>query len=286
MSGTFTKSTLINSIPYYKVHSRSKRKTRNTRNTSKKCIRASLFDDTGITSSIYTSSVATFSKTASLVVTFPLESCKIYAQMRRDWNKIQELYEGFLVVLITSTMQTFINFSIFFGILNAMSNMPLHNVVLYASCISCLVTSFIKVPLTFLNKNILFSHGMSTLDAIKYIYTKLTFETYKKCWFAITISDIPDILIKTALNYIILYNHPTCDYLLRNCIITVSSSIFSAPLDLMLTRTFCKMHNKVFKNVHYVMDSFIGLRYRIISNLIGQYVFYNIFSVFCPSQFY
>jgi hypothetical protein len=154
--------------------------------------------------------------------------------------------------------------------------------VVFASLASSLVTSVVKVPLVFINRNIIFYDNNNLLDNITNILNKLTLKVYKKCWLTIVISDIPDTLIKTFLNFMVLYLNPSIDHLVRNCIVSLTTNMLTAPFDYTITHAFCKAHIGHFN----ILNCYNGILYKMVSCFLGQIIFYNTFNMLQPYKFY
>jgi hypothetical protein len=243
--------------------------------------------------SIVASSAATISKFASFCVTYPLESCKLYLQLDKRWTSIFSLYNGFLVICVTFILQQFIHQNIFYGILQSRQLInPLHHAVLEATIGSCVLSSFSKAPLVFLGRNMVFTRSLSVVDAFFKTFQRLDFETYKKCWITTLICDMPDNVIRFALNYIMLLHFPGADHFLRNLLVGVISSIIGAPLDFLVTRTACQrdfsfrkdLRNDIQKNL--LNKCFNGLKYKVGSVIIGNVIFSSVFSRLQPCKYY
>lgn len=237
---------------------------------------------------VASASCAMVSKNVGLMITFPLESCRIYAQIGRQWTHIEELYKGYWTILTSQTIQSLCSYLTFFIMLNVVTftyHKPIHEAVVFASLSSSFVTSFVKVPLMFINRNIIFFQTSSIADLFKNIlsiFGNLTPKVYRQCWLTVIISDIPDTLIKTFVNFIILYLDPSIDHLLRNSIVSLTTNIITAPFDYMITHAFCKVHKGDFN----ILKCYDGIMYKLMSSSIGQIVFFNIFSLLQPRKFY
>ena len=234
---------------------------------------------------VATTSSAVVSKNIGSMITFPLESCRIYAQIGKPWTHWRELYKGYWTVLVAQTIQSSFSYLAFFAILNIATSTyhkPIHEAVVLATFTSSLVTSFVKVPLLFLNRNIIFCQNDDFCKNISNILQKLTPKVYKQCWLTIIISDIPDTFIKTFLNFIVLYLHPSIDNLVRNCIVSLTTNVFTAPFDYVITHAFCKAHNDKFN----IGNCYNGIIYKLTSCFIGQLVFHNTFNLLQPCKFY
>jgi hypothetical protein len=234
---------------------------------------------------IGTVSAAVFSRNISTMVTFPLESCRIYTQLGKPWNKIDDLYRGYWTILSTQTCQALFSYFAYFTTISVMTvtyNKPMHEAVVVASLLACFITSFVKVPLVFINRNIIMCQGGNVLKDLSDIFSKLSKKVYRQCWLTIIISEIPDTFIKMFLNFVLLYCNPTIDHLSRNCIVSIVSNVITSPFDYIITHAFCKMYNGSFN----ILNGFDGIHYKITSTFIGQVVFFHSFNFFQPSKFY
>ena len=230
-------------------------------------------------------SSAVVSKNIGSMITFPLETCRIYAQIDKPWTHLHELYKGYWAVLATQTIQSSFSFLAFFVILNIATstyNKPIHEALVFATFTASIVTSFVKVPLLFLNRNIIFCQNDDLCRNIPNILQKLTLNVYKQCWLTIIISDIPDTCIKTFLNFLVLYLHPSIDNLVRNCIVSLTTNVFTAPFDYVITHAFCKVCSSKFN----IVNCYNGIIYKLMSCFIGQLVFHNTFNFLQPCKFY
>jgi uncharacterized PurR-regulated membrane protein YhhQ (DUF165 family) len=237
---------------------------------------------------VATASCAVVSKNIGSMITFPLETCRIYAQIGRQWTHVKELYKGYWTILTTQTIQGLCSYLAFFIILNVTMltyQKPIHEAVVFASLCSSIVTSFVKVPLIFINRNIIFYQTGSGTDLLKNIlniFENLTPKVYRQCWLTIVISDIPETLIKTFLNCIVLYWNPSIDHLTRNSVVSLTTNIITAPFDYIITHAFCT----VYKGQFNILNCYDGIMYKLVSCAIGQIVFFNLFNSLQPRKFY
>lgn len=232
-----------------------------------------------------TTASAVICKNFGIMLTYPLDSCRIYSQVGHKWSHIHELYRGYWTVLSTQTVQSTFSYLAFFSILNMVTltyHKPIHEAVVFATIASSLITSFVKVPLTFINRNIIFYQECNAFTSILSIVQKLTPHVYKRCWLTVIISDIPETIIKTFLNFVVLYYCPSIDHLTRNCVISLSTNLFIAPFDYILTHAFCKVCKARFN----ILNCFDGIQYKLSSCLMGQIVFFHAFNFLQPSKFY
>jgi hypothetical protein len=233
---------------------------------------------------VATASCAVVSKNLGSMITFPLDSCRIYKQIGKPCTDLRDLYKGYWVVLATQTIQASFSYLAFFVILNIATttyHKPIHEAIVFANLIASLVSSFVKVPLIFITRNIIFCHG-DLCTNISTILQKITLNVYKQCWLTVVISEIPDTCIKTFLNFIVLYLHPSIDHLARNCIVSLITNMFTAPFDYIITHAFCKVYHGKFN----IVNCYDGIIYKLFSCFIGQVVFYNTFNLMQPCKFY
>lgn len=228
---------------------------------------------------------AVLSKNIATMITFPLDTCRIHAQLGKCCQRFEDLYVGFWTVLTTQTVQASFSYTTYFHIINMMTSMyqrPIHEAVVYATCIATIITSFIKVPLVFINRNIVLCPKGNIVDSLYVIFEKLTVQVYKQCWVTIITSEIPETIAKMFINFIVLYYHPNIDNLSRNCIVSMSTSLLTAPLDYIITHSFCKVYQGKFN----IRNSFDGIYYRLISIFVGQITFFHTFNTLQPAKFY
>jgi hypothetical protein len=237
---------------------------------------------------VATASCAVVSKSIGSMITFPLDSCRIYAQIDKPWTHLKELYKGYWTILTTQTIQALCSYLAFFIILNVTKmtyHKPIHEAIVFASLGSSIVTSFVKVPLIFINRNIIFYKTGSSADLIQNvlnIFDNLTPKVYRQCWLTVVISDIPETLIKTFLNFAVLYLNPSIDHLMRHSMVSLTTNIITAPFDYIITHAFCKVHKGQFN----ILNCYDGIIYKLMSCSIGQLTFFIFFNLLQPSKFY
>jgi hypothetical protein len=252
--------------------------TKNVRKHVFKCTIKSLLSE-----NLVATCAAVVSKSCSCLVAFPLESLKIHRQLHKKVNDIMDLYIGVRTILCTHAIKSFVSYITYFSIINMMSvNYPIHQVVIYAGLLSCFLTSFIRVPLQFVNRNIIVMKEKNLITIFNKIRQEFTFDIYKRCWCLVIMNDMPEIIIKVLLNAWLLQHFPTIDHFSRNCIISIIESILSAPLDYIITHTFCKFHKTPFN----IFNCINGLQYKVMSCILGQFIFNKVFQTLQPSRFY
>lgn len=248
-----------------------------------KRIKRNLHISASIPPSLITSCIATASKIVSFGFTYPFETCKLYMQMGKTWNSPLDLYQGFSTFVMISTFQCFFNYNVFFALLNILQpKLPSHLAFFLASFISSFTTSFVKVPTTFISRNIVFIKHKQGLDAVQYILQLLTLEVFKKSWMSNMLSDVPDTFVKFFVNSYIQLNMIFIGTFLRSCITGAITSVVNAPLDFMVTRTMCQLQSTesidIIEKVDKKSDCLSGLQYRLIASMIGNVVFFNVFN--------
>lgn len=265
----------INVIPYCK---------KVTYHSSRIC-RKPVVSTNALMTSVTLTSLACSAKAFSFVFTYPFETYKIYNQLNKEPKTIRDLYNGFDTFIILATIQCFINYNFFFAIINALkSYYPQHITYLISSIISCFLTSVIKVPFTFISRNLIFIKNKTSLDALCYLMTKIDKEIYHKSWLTNLLSDIPDSFVKFFVNSWMLLNMPYINNFSRSCITGLVTSIVNMPFDYILTQTLCNnimsLHTQknVVLNEHFMSRCMSGVQYRIISSMIGNIVFFNMFN--------
>jgi hypothetical protein len=224
--------------------------------------------------------MACTAKVASFVFTYPFESIKIYSQLNKSLTDLPNLYHGFGTFTVLATIQCFINYNIFFATIDALKpHVPHSSTYFYASVISCFMTSFIKVPMSYISRNIIFIKNKSGVAAVRHLLEKMDKDIFKTSWLMNILSDIPDSFVKFFVNSWIQINLPLITNFNRSCITGLITSIVNMPLDYILTQSMCG--RSMVKNI--IKDDFFnkcmsGLKYRIIACMIGNIVFFNSFN--------
>jgi hypothetical protein len=203
--------------------------------------------------SVVLTTFACFAKATSFCFTYPLESYKIYTQLGKTPTTIDCLYQGFPMFVLLATSQCFLSYNIFFATIEALKLcMPTHLTYMWASIISCFLTSFVKVPLSFVSRNIIFTQGICGISTVRHILTKMNDNVFKTSWLTTLLGDIPDSFVKFYVNDWLLMNIPHVDILYRSCITGILTSIVNTPIDYILTQTLCN-----FKHFsHILCDKF------------------------------
>lgn len=238
-----------------------------------------------IPASVITSCIACSSKLASYLVTYPIESCKIYSQMGKLWSDPCELYQGFRTFMLIAAFQSFLSYNVFFALLDVFSPMyPRHIAYMYASLLSSFLTSFVKVPMTFISRNIIFVKAENSMKAFTQVMSQLTPNLFRKSWVATMLSDVPDSFVKFFVNSYIQIYIPYIDTFKRSCITGVVTSLANAPLDFLVTRTMCQSTDKSVESdtTKGVAQCWSGIHYRMLSCMLGNIVFFNIFNTLTP----
>lgn len=231
--------------------------------------------------SVATSCIACGSKAVSFVFTYPIESCKIYTQMGKTWCHPYELYKGFGSFMIIAVFQSFLSYNVFFAILDALNPyFQRHVAYMYASVLSSFITSFIKVPLTFVSRNIIFVKSLKGWKALSHVLSQLSPEIFQKGWVTTMLSDVPDSFVKFFLNSYIQTYLPVVDVFQRSCITGVVTSLVNAPLDYLVTRTMCQAIPT--NHLQSVSMCWSGIQYRVMSCMVGNIIFFNIFNLLTP----
>jgi hypothetical protein len=239
--------------------------------------------------SLTLTSLACSAKALSFIFTYPFETYKIYHQLNKEPKSIHDLYNGFSAFIILGTFQCFINYNFFFAIINSLKPYyPQHVTYLISSIISCFLTSIIKVPLSFISRNMVFIKNKNSFDALCYLVTKIDKEMYHKSWLTNLLSDIPDSFVKFFVNSWLSINMPYVNNFNRSCVTGLITSIVNMPFDYILTQTLC---NNMIKSLHTkeniglnMSRCMSGLQYRIMSSMLGNIIFFNMFNSL--QQFY
>ena len=273
----------------FKVYSSNKycQYLKRTKKRTKLPIRACI-DGTLFSQSFNIAVSGTLSKAVSLCITYPFEACKVYEQVKRKWSNPFELYQGFHVFMITSIFQCFINYNIFFYMIKLFSLYQNKSTsIFYSSIVSCFITSFIKVHTTFIAKNIMFVKSKNVITTFQEVMRYMTWDLYSRSWLANLITDIPDSFVKFCVNSFLIVNCQFINNFQRSVITGYISSFVNTPLDYMLTMKMCKTvrinnTNNVNGNAIAVKDYFAGFKFRVMSSIIGNVVFFNIFNTLQP----
>lgn len=230
--------------------------------------------------SVVLTTFACVAKATSFCFTYPLESYKIYKQLDKTPTTIECLYQGFPMFVVLATSQCFLSYNIFFATIEALRLcMPTHLTYMWASIVSCFLTSFVKVPLSFVSRNIIFTQGACGISTVRHILTKMNDNVFRTSWLTTLLGDIPDSFVKFYVNHWLLLNIPHVDNLYRSCITGILTSIVNTPLDYILTQTLCN-----FKHFsHILCDKFfikcmMGVQYRVLSCMIGNMIFFSVFN--------
>ena len=232
--------------------------------------------------------LACSAKVLSYVFTYPFETCKVYSQLEKQPKNINDLYQGFGGFIVLATFQCFVNYNIFFAVIDSIkSYYPQHLTYLYSSIISCLITSVIKVPLSFVSRNIVFVKHKSGIEAVLHLLSKMNKELFQKSWLTNILSDIPDSFIKFFVNSWIHINIPSIHNFNRSCITGLITSFVNMPMDYLLTQTLCSnvsittQDNSSLdckdKN-QFFYKCMNGIQYRLISTILGNVIFFNMFN--------
>jgi len=234
----------------------------------------------GIPQSLALTSLACTAKAFSFIFTYPFESYKIYTQLGRKPDGISDLYQGFPMFLLLATSQCFLSYNVFFATLEAFKGiLPSHLAYLYASTVSCILTSFVKVPMSFISRNIIFTKGFCGIATIQGILSKMNEEVYRNSWMTTVIGDIPDSFIKFFVNDWVQVNAPFINNINRSCITGIITAFVNMPLDYILTQTLCT--SKHFGNIlsdNFFSKCMMGVHYRMFSCMIGNVIFFSMFN--------
>lgn len=230
-----------------------------------------------------TSNVATLCKTVSFVFTYPFETYKMYSQLGKTVQNPIELYNGFGMFLLMATLQCYVNYNIFFSCIAAMSpHVSKHVAILLASFISCFLLSFVRVPISFINRNIVFYKGCLGVDAVQFIMQQFTFDLYKRGWIINILTDIPDSFVKFFLNTQ-LSMLPSINVFTRSFLTGVVTCVINMPLDYVLTTTLCQVVQTEKQSMKSGVEGCVsGLPYRVLASVIGNVVFFYMFNTIRP----
>lgn len=230
--------------------------------------------------SVVLTTLACTSKAFAFCFTYPLESYKIYTQLGKQPKSWQCLYQGFPIFLLMATSQCFLSYNLFFVTVEALKQYtPSHITYLWASIVSCFLASFVKVPLSFVSRNIIFTNGTCGMATVQYILSKMSDEVFRNSWITTVIGDIPDSFVKFYINNWMMINMPYIENFSRSCATGIITSIVNMPIDYVLTQTLCN-----FKHFgHILSDNFfikcmMGAQYRVLSCMVGNVVFFSMFN--------
>lgn len=235
-----------------------------------------------MTTSLTLTSLACSAKAFSFIFTYPFETYKIYNQLDKEPKTFKDLYQGFHTFFLLATIQCFINYNFFFALINSLK--PYHSqhiTYLIASIVSCFMTSIIKVPLTFISRNIIFVKNKNGFDAFCYLVSKIDKQLYHKSWLTNLLSDIPDSFIKFFINSQLLLHMPYINTFSRSFITGIVTSIVNMPFDYILTQTLCNnlaTSSNTMHDNHFMTRCMSGVQYRIISSMLGNIIFFNMFN--------
>jgi hypothetical protein len=235
-----------------------------------------------MTTSLTLTTLACSAKAFSYIFTYPFETYKIYNQLDRKLKCFNDLYQGFNIFILLATFQCFINYNFFFALINALK--PYHSqhvTYLISSIVSCFMTSVFKVPLTYISRNLIFIKTKSGFDAFCHLLSKIDKQLYHKSWLTNLLSDIPDSFIKFFINSQLLIHMPHIDNFNRSFITGIVTSIVNMPFDYILTQTLCNnlvTSNNIIRDSHFMTRCMSGVQYRIISSILGNTIFFNIFN--------
>jgi hypothetical protein len=160
-------------------------------------------------------------------------------------------------------------------------HLPKHIKIFGASFLSCLLTSVIKVPVTYVSRNVVFmKHSKDTniLKQLQHILKDLTPERYRRGWLSNMLCDVPDSFIKFFINeYLILF--PFINNFTRSCITGIITCITNTPFDIVVTKTMCTTT----KDDNPNNDMLTGLPYRLFASILGNTVFFTMFNTLMPA---
>ena len=241
-----------------------------------------------LTTSLTLTSLACSAKAFSFIFTYPFETYKIYNQLDKEPKSFNDLYQGFNTFILLATIQCFINYNFFFALINALKPYySQHTTYLISSVVSCFLTSIFKVPLTFISRNLIFIKNKNGFDALCHLVSKIDKQLYHRSWLTNLLIDIPDSFIKFFVNSQLLLHMPYINNFTRSFITGVVTSIVNMPFDYVLTQTLCSnlaTSNNAIQDSHFMTRCMSGVQYRIISSMLGNIVFFNLFNSF--QQYY
>lgn len=230
--------------------------------------------------SVVLTTLACTSKAFSYCFTYPLEAYKIYIQLGKKPKTFQCLYQGFPMFVLMAMLQSFVSYNLFFGTVEALrSLMPSHLTFLWASVVSCFLTSFSKVQLSFVSRNIIFTNGSCGVSTVQQILGKMNDDVYRNSWLTTIIGDIPDSFVKFYVNDWMMLHTPHIDNFTRSCVTGFITSVVNMPLDYILTQTLCnfKHFGHILKD-NFLIKCMMGVQYRILSCMVGNVIFFSMFN--------
>jgi len=266
---------VIKHSPFYMQLKRSRTPTRFTR----KHITCVAIVNT-IPHSVVLTTLACTSKACSYCFTYPLESYKIYTQLGKQPKSWKCLYQGFPIFVLMAISQSFVSYNIFFGTIEALKQwMPTHLTYLWASVVSCFLTSFLKVPLSFVSRNIIFTQGICGISTVQHILSKMNDEVFRNSWLTTVIGDIPDSFVKFYVNNLMMVHMPYVNNFSRSCVTGFLISIVNMPIDYVLTQTLCNFkHFGLILSDNFFVKCMTGVQYRVLSCMVGNVVFFSMFN--------
>jgi hypothetical protein len=161
-------------------------------------------------------------------------------------------------------------------------HLPKHIKIFGASFLSCLLTSVIKVPVTYVSRNIVFlkaPHNANFLEHLRLILKDLTPDRFRKGWLTNMLSDVPDSFIKFFINEHLILGYPFINNFTRSCITGIVTCITNTPFDILVTKTMCT----VTKDDNPKNDMLTGLPYRLFASIVGNTVFFTMFNTLMPA---
>lgn len=235
-----------------------------------------------ISTSFTLSSLACSAKAFAFVFTYPFETYKIYNQLDKKPHSFNDLYQGFNIFIILATIQCFINYNFLFALINALQPYySQHITYLISSIVSCFMTSVIKVPLTYISRNLIFIKNKNGFDAFCHLISKIDKQLYHESWLTNLLTDIPDSFIKFFVNSQLLLYMPHIGHFTRSFITGMITSIVNMPFDYILTQKLCNSlitSNNAKYDSHFMTRCMSGVQYRIISCMLGNIIFFNVFN--------
>jgi hypothetical protein len=134
---------------------------------------------------------------------------------------------------------------------------------------------------------LIFIKNKNGFDALCHLVSKIDKQLYHKSWLTNLLSDIPDSFIKFFINSQLLLHMPYINNFSRSFITGVVTSIVNMPFDYVLTQTLCNnlaTSNNAIQDSHFMTRCMSGVQYRIISSMLGNIIFFNLFNSF--QQYY
>jgi hypothetical protein len=133
----------------------------------------------------------------------------------------------------------------------------------------------------------MFVKSKNIITTFQEVMRYMTWDLYSRSWLANLITDIPDSFVKFCVNSFLIVNCQFINNFQRSVITGYISSFVNTPLDYMLTMKMCKTvrinnTNNVNGNAIAVKDYFAGFKFRVMSSIIGNVVFFNIFNTLQP----